>query len=107
MKYRLLCLLLLANVCTSTVLAWDIHPDALSGHDPIVLDRQPVEPHTHAHTDSERHHANHSCHGAAHLTGCINETATLDVGPHRQRHVSPPVTLPFLYITPHLRPPIA
>ncbi|HFC53146.1 MAG TPA: hypothetical protein ENJ43_01800 [Gammaproteobacteria bacterium] len=105
MKRQLLCLLLLTNICASTALAWDIHPEPLAGHDIVVFERQTAEPHTHS--DGERHHANHCCHGAAHLTGCINESAALAVNPNRLQYLSPAATLPSLYLTPHLRPPIA
>ena len=105
MKHLLLCLLLMANLCASTALAWDAHPKALAGHDTVALEQLTAESHTHS--DGERHHANHSCHGAAHLTGCVNETTALDVNSGQLRHSSPAAMLPSLYITPHLRPPIA
>jgi len=109
MKRTVLYILLLANLFSGLAFAWDSHPEAMAGHEPLVFDR-PATAHSHGHGDSasaDWEHANHCCHGAAHLIGFIHEPATphlLAGGKHPFLSPAPLLSLP---IAPHLRPPIA
>ena len=109
MKRTVLYILLLANLFSGLALAWDSHPEAMAGHEAPSFDRAEADGHSHGQGGSpavDREHANHCCHGTAHLIGFIHEPATplllaggkfplLPTAPL----LSPPIAL-------HLRPPI-
>ncbi len=109
MKRTVLCILLLANLFSGLALAWDSHPEALTGHESITFDRPTSDAHPHGHDyspNADWEHANHCCHGAAHLIGFIYESpAPILVGagkhpPYRSAALLSPT------FAPHLRPPI-
>jgi len=98
-------MILLANLCSGVAFAWNTHSEAMLGYDSAVVDLSVGESHDH-HPDSDLHHGDHCCHGAAHLVGLIfNQTASLIASDRHDLSVlaqSPSL----LYIAPLLRPPI-
>ena len=105
MKKLLLCLLLLVHLCSGMAFAWDSHPEAIAGHDAASFDLAADD--AGQHPDSDQHHDNHGCHGAAHLTGIVHDTTTPVMAAGRDVYAFPAAAIPFRYLSPHLRPPIA
>lgn len=70
MKRILICILLITNLFSGLAFAWDTHPEALAGHDTVML--HALASIDHDHTDGIQHHGDHCCHGAAHLIGLFN-----------------------------------
>ena len=103
MKRILICLLLLANLSSGLAFAWDTHPEAMVGHDSAAVNLVYDD---HDHPDGDLHHDEHCCHGAAHLTGIFTTVSTPLIEVESSYRFSMMDTLPSLYITPLLRPPI-
>jgi len=103
MKKAITFLLLLANLYTGLAFAWDSHPEAMVGHDAVMVD---LVANDHEHPDGDQHHEDHCCHGAAHMTGIFEALSSQAIIPDGNYHSSFAVVLPSLYITPLLRPPI-
>lgn len=104
MKRTLIYILLLANIFSGLAFAWDNHPEAVVGHDAVIVDLL-------LGGDYDRpagglHHGDHCCHGAAHLIGILYEAATRVTVGSRSPLYPPIFTSSFLYIAPLLRPPI-
>ncbi len=104
MKRILIHLLLLANLYSGLAFAWDTHPEALAGHDVVLVDG--VADDDPDHPDGVRHHDDHCCHGAIHLVGILYDTVVLYAQGDREHFLALISALPFLYLTPLLRPPI-
>lgn len=102
MKQLFICILLIANIGSSLAFAWDSHPEA-GEHDSDIINLVGDD---HNHSDGDLHHDDHSCHGAAHLIGIVATISTPLLGAKNDYRVSTTDTLPSLYITPLLRPPI-
>ena len=105
MKKTLLYLLLLANLCSGLAFAWDPHSETMVEHDAAVVDLVTADQ-LHHYSDSDLHHDNHCCHGAAHLMGIIHDATTLIAAAGREEHAFAVAAIPFRYLDPHLRPPI-
>jgi len=111
MKRTVLYILLLANLFSGLALAWDSHPEAMVGHEQISFDHDQAtaNPYSHEHdhfASGDWEHANHCCHGAAHLIGFINEIITpLWIGGGKHPPY-PSASLLSPPLAPHLRPPI-
>ena len=103
MKRILVCILLVANLASGMAFAWDTHPEAMMGHDLTTVNLMDDD---HDHPDGDPHHDDHCCHGAAHLMGILTIDSTSIVKIKRDYLFSVIDTLPSLYITPLLRPPI-
>lgn len=103
MKRILICILLFANLTSGLAFAWDTHPEAMVGHDFAAVE---LVDDGHDHPEGDLHHDDHCCHGAAHLTGIHSIVSTSDMNMKSGYRVSTIDTLPSLYITPLLRPPI-
>lgn len=103
MKRILICLLLLANLSSGLVFAWDTHPEAMVGHDFAAVE---LVGDGHEHPDGDLHHDDHSCHAAAHLMGIVTTDSTSLIETGKSYRLSMMATLSSLYITPLLRPPI-
>ena len=58
------------------------------------------------HPDGDFHHDDHSCHASAHLIGIFTAVSIPLLDVKSGYRVSTTDTLPSLYITPLLRPPI-
>jgi hypothetical protein len=101
MKRILIYILLVANLASGLAFAWDTHPEA-AGHGSVVIDSVTGDDHS----DGDVHHADHCCHGAAHLMGIFNAVVTPMVKTKDSHVFSLANSLPSLYITPLLRPPI-
>ncbi len=104
MKKILIYVLLLTNLCSGVAFAWDAHPEAVAGHDAVMVDL--ASDGDHEHPDGDLHHAEHCCHGASHLIGIFITVTTPVMVANRDHSCFLPHTLPPLYITPLLRPPI-
>ena len=103
MKRILICILLVANLASGLAFAWDTHPEAMVGHDFAAVNLVDDD---HNHPDGDLHHDDHCCHGAAHLMGIHSTVSTSDINATNAYRVSTTDTLPSLYISPLLRPPI-
>ncbi len=109
MRKFLISILLLTNVCSGMAFAWDQHPAAMSDH-MITAAMSGATDSGHGHSDdfskSGSYPDDHCGHGAAHLVGIFYDVSlkTLNID-HRYRAVAV-VSLPSLYISPLLRPPI-
>lgn len=103
MKRILVYILLVANLASGLAFAWDTHPEAMVGHDSAAVNLVGDD---HNHPDGDLHHNDHCCHGAAHLMGIHSVVSTLGTKMKSGYRVSRIDTLPSLYITPLLRPPI-
>lgn len=100
MKKILICLLLLAHLCTGLAFALDTHPEAVLSHDSAKIDLH------YNHSSSDLQYDDHHCHGAAHLVGLIFSETTLFMTNSRHNFFVKPPTPTHLYIAPLLRPPI-
>lgn len=104
MKRLLVYFLLIANLCSGLAFAWDTHPEAMVGHDTVMVDL--VAGVDHDHPDGDLHHGDHCCHGISHLIGMFYDAST-PVAVADCNHQSSLVSVsPLPYITPLLRPPI-
>ena len=103
MKRILVCILLVANLASGLAFAWDTHPEAMVGHDSAAVNLVDDD---HDHPDGDLHHEDHCCHGAAHLMGILISVSTPLIDAQGSYRFSLMDTLPSLYITPLLRPPI-
>ena len=103
MKRILISILLVANFASGLAFAWDAHPEAMVGHDSVAVNLLDGD---HDHSDGGIHHDDHCCHGAAHLMGIFTSVSTPIVEMQSTYRFSMIETLPSLYITPLLRPPI-
>ena len=103
MKRILICILLVANLTSGLAFAWDTHPEAMVGHDLAAVNMVDDD---HNHPDGDLHHDDHCCHGAAHLMGIFTTVSTPLIEMESTYRFSMMDTLPSLYITPLLRPPI-
>jgi len=104
MKKILICLLLLANLSAGLAFALDSHPETMVGHDSAAIDL--LVGSDHDHPDGDMHHSDHSCHGAAHLVGLIFNPITPFVASCDDGFIVLTQSPAFLYIAPHVRPPI-
>jgi len=103
MKRILIYFLLIANLFTGLAFAWDSHPEAVFGHDAVVVDvvdQNSPSPGGDEHTD------HHCCHGAAHLLAIVR-SESVPFSDNAQHHLAMlRQSQSSLYITPLLRPPI-
>jgi len=103
MKRILVYILLIANLSSGLAFAWDTHPEAMVGHDVSAVELIDDD---HDHPDGDLHHDDHCCHGAAHLVGIFPTDTIPSVEMEGSYRFSMMETLPSLYITPLIRPPI-
>lgn len=108
MKKILICLLLLANLSTGLAFAWDTHPEAMVGYDAAALELLTASDHgyTESYSESDLHHSDHCCHGAAHLMGLIVSPSSSFVASSHDDVIAFSQAPALLYIAPLLRPPI-
>ncbi|VAW87044.1 hypothetical protein MNBD_GAMMA16-610 [hydrothermal vent metagenome] len=104
MKKILIYILLLANLGAGLAFAWDSHPEGVVGHDTVVIDWPTVAGHDHS--DDDLDHADHCCHGAAHLVGLIFSQGALLAARSDYEFFMFSRTPNIRYISPLLRPPI-
>ncbi|MBL1275242.1 MAG: hypothetical protein COB30_004075 [Ectothiorhodospiraceae bacterium] len=118
MRRILISLLLLATLCTGSAFAWDKHPAVAFGHDvavsDVMLSNTPLA-HT-AHDGDTDHGADflkgglltddHCSHGAAHIVGIFYSISSKTLNIDHSYRALAVVSLPYLYLSPLLRPPI-
>jgi len=104
MKKFLTYMLLLANLFSGMAFALDNDPAAMLGHEVTTINQM---------LDADLEHPNdglsygdHCSHGAAHLVGIFYNTPLKDVTVDNNHQSVSVASLPFLYISPLLRPPI-
>jgi len=109
MKRILIFILLLTSLCSGSAFAWDKHPASMSDHAvAVAMDMAAGLDHDHSDDFSKSgpYPDDHCSHGAAHLVGIFYDASlkTLNID-YCYRAVTV-VSLPSLYISPLLRPPI-
>lgn len=104
MKKVLIYMLLLANLFSGLAFALDNDPAAMIGHEVASLNQM---------LDADLDHSNdglfygdHCSHGAAHLVGIFYNASVKRITADNNHLFVPVASLPFLYLSPVLRPPI-
>jgi hypothetical protein len=103
MKILLIHILLLANLSSGVAFAWDTHPEAIAGHDEVVLELLGGD--DHSHPDGDLHHNDHCCHGAAHMMCLFNGVTSDNITVSQDYNLYLASAIPLLYTSQLLRPP--
>lgn len=102
MKRLLLCILLLSNLCAGMAAAWDDCPEALLGHDAVLMGLADDGEH-----NQSSHCNDHCCHGTVHLLGIgCNADSFAKTSRHSVALITDSSFALSQYIAPLLRPPI-
>jgi len=102
-------MLLLTNLCSGVAFAWDKHPISASDHAVhAVTVALGVADHEHSDGFSKNgaYPDDHCGHGAAHLVGIFYDASLKTLNIDYSYRTVAVVSLPSLYISPLLRPPI-
>ncbi len=101
MRRVLVCLLILLNLASGAVYAWDLHMGTPYGHH-HADSTDPSDP-----AQSDSHACGHCCHMGAHLAGLCSAALGPEPPGHGITHALEPFALIVTSTHPPLRPPIA
>jgi hypothetical protein len=108
MKKFLISILLLTILCSGSAFAWDKHPAAALGFDnAVVAEVSAHSEHTHNLATDGLNQDDHCSHASAHTVGIFYDAALKAQNAEPGYQVLATISLPYLYISPLLRPPIA
>ncbi len=109
MKKFLISILLLTSLCSGSAFAWDKHPASMSDHTvTVAMDMAAGLDHDHSNDFPKNgpYPDDHCGHGAAHLVGIFYDASFKMLTIDYNYRVVAVISLPSLYISPLLRPPI-
>jgi hypothetical protein len=103
MKKLLMVIIILSHLGLGFAFAWDTHPQAIAGHNPLL---SAMNLDIDSHPSEQCSDANHCCHGIAHLLSLMNQSdfAVLTAQPQRfltYREIAKRLSIPPLF-----KPPI-
>ena len=111
MKKLLIILLLMSHLGASLAFAWDTHPEAIAGHDTLLLNilSDSTDWAHNSNNDQKQEqgcHADHCCHASVHLLGLVFQSESLIIANLQQLFISYSQSFVAYAIPPLLRPPI-
>ncbi|NOX92561.1 MAG: hypothetical protein GXP18_08975 [Gammaproteobacteria bacterium] len=109
MKKCLIFILLLTSLCSGSAFAWNKHPASMSGHAvAAAVEMAAGLGHDHSNDFSKggSYPDDHCGHGAAHLVGIFYDASLKALNIDHSYRAVAVFSLPSLYISPLLRPPI-